>query len=60
MAAARSEITDVRTDTAFISPLLSGAVGTVRIDCADGSSRSLSLVRNPEAFVRALSVESAA
>ncbi|QCW03726.1 DUF6498-containing protein [Natrinema pallidum] len=56
----RREITDVRTDTTFMSPLLSGAVGTVRIDCADGSSRSLSLVRNPEAFVRTLSVEPAA
>ncbi|ELY75419.1 DUF6498-containing protein [Natrinema gari] len=52
----RCEITDVRTDTAFMSPLLSGAVGTVRIDCADGSSRSLSLVRNPEAVGRALAV----
>lgn len=51
----RRDITDARTGTPFTSKLLSGSFGTVRIDCTDGSSRALSLVRNPEAFVRALS-----
>lgn len=52
---ARSEITDVRTRTAFTSKLLPGTFGKVSIERRGDSSRSLSHVYDPDELVRYLS-----
>lgn len=51
----RHEITDARANTALTSKFISGSFGKIRIECVNGSSQSLSLVRNPDDFVQALS-----